>query len=252
MISIAIYTSLGHRWRIVVLLLSQILLWFFVRGKRPSITVLSISLVILLVFSTIVEQTRSYGAGLSLSKVSRLSSEDLLQNRLQESNVFLVTGGLIASLPDNNEYVGFAPIISTALFPIPSAFWPEKNSFFYLSNSISNLFRNSLFGIGQAVLNYAEYYLMFGWPSLVIAGFLSGFLLRTLWNWFSIRRYETIAQVTYIATCAFLYMWISRGYLPQFILTLSFGSLPLFWYYYKHSRPAPTPKTASRSRPVFR
>ena len=78
---------------------------------------------------------------------------------------------------------------------------------------------------------------MFGWISVVGMGLLSGWLLRCLWNWFSPRRTETLAQVTYLCTCALLYVWVSRGYLPQVVTTFAFGSLPLFWLYYRTARP---------------
>jgi len=235
LIALAIYTSLGFRWRIIVLVLSLVLLWFFTRARRPSLVILSITLISLLLFSAFVEQTRSYGKGLSLSKASDLSASKLIESGTQEGSVFLISAALIASSPSSTPFVGLQPIISTILFPIPSAIWRDKDSYMYLFRSISNLFRSPAFAIGQAVLNYAEYYLMFGWPSLVLMGLLSGFLLRCLWNWFTPRRHEVLAQVAYICTCSLLYMWISRGYLPQFILTLAFGSLPLFLYYYRHS-----------------
>jgi hypothetical protein len=235
LIALAIYTSLGFRWRIIVLVLSLILLWFFARARRPSLVVLSITLISLLLFAAFVEQTRTYGKGLSLSKASGLSASTLIESGSQEGSVFLISGALIASSPSSTPFVGLQPIISTILFPIPSAIWRDKDSYMYLFRSISNLFRSPAYAIGQAVLNYSEYYLMFGWPSLVLMGLLSGFLLRCLWNWFTARRHEVLAQVAYICTCSLLYMWISRGYLPQFILTLAFGSFPLFLYYYRHS-----------------
>jgi hypothetical protein len=80
--------------------------------------------------------------------------------------------------------------------------------------------------------------------------------LRCLWNWFSPRRQETLAQVTYTVTCGLLYIWVSRGYLPQVLLTFAFGSLPLFWFYYRLARPLPVaavpPKRLQQAPPVAR
>jgi hypothetical protein len=148
-----------------------------------------------------------------------------------------VSSGIIANTPAGQPFVGLQPFISTLLFPIPRAFWPEKNSFDYLSNSIADLFGSSGLATGQAILGYAEYFLMFGWPSLILMGLVSGWLLRCLWNWFSPRRRETLAQVAYLSTCGLLYIWVSRGYMPQVALTFAFGSLPLFWFYYRQARP---------------
>jgi hypothetical protein len=235
--AVAIFTSLGFRWRVITLVVPMVLLWFISRGRRPSYSVLAVTAFGLLAFSGLVEQTRSYGTGLKVDESTSLSLGGLISTGLNESAVFLVSGGLIANTPDGQPFVGFQPIISTLLFPIPRALWADKNSFEYLSNSLTNLFGSPVYSTGQAILNYAEYYLMFGWPSLVMMGLISGWLLRCLWNWFSPRRNETMAQVAYTATCGLLYIWVSRGYLPQVMLTFAFGSLPLFWIYYLQARP---------------
>ena len=235
--TVAIFTSLGFRWRIVTLILPMLLLWFLARGRRPAPVPLVLSVVGLLGLAGLIEQTRSYGAGLTIADATDLSAGSLLQTGFNESSVFLVTGALIAEAPQNIPFVGLKPIVSTLLFPIPSALWQGKDSFEYLASSIAYLFRSYTLGIGQATLNYGEYYLMFGWLSVVGMGLLSGWLLRCLWNWFSLRRSETMAQVAYLCTCALLYVWVSRGYLPQVALTLAFGSFPLFWFYYRNARP---------------
>jgi hypothetical protein len=235
--TLAIFTSLGFRWRIVTLMVPMLLLWFLARGRRPALGVLGSAFLGLLAFSGLVGQTRSYGVGLALDQASGLSFQGLLDVGLDESSVFLNTAGLIANSPDRIPFVGFQPIISTLLFPIPSDLWQGKDSFDYLLNATAALYQSSTHGIGQAALNYAEYYLMFGWVSLIAMGLISGWLLRCLWNWFSPRRSETLAQVAYLCTCALLYVWVSRGYLPQAATTFAFGAAPLFWLYYRTARP---------------
>jgi hypothetical protein len=235
--TLSIFTSLGFRWRIVTLIVPMVLLWFLARGRRPSPVVLGFSTLGLLAMAGLIEQTRSYGAGLSVDEDTVLSLQGLLETGLNESTVFLTTGGIIANSPDGFPFVGFQPFISTILFPIPRTLWQGKDSFQYLLNATAALFQSETHGIGQASLNYAEYYLMFGWVSVVLMGLLSGWLLRCLWNWFSPRRSETLAQVAYLTTCGLIYMWVSRGYMPQVVTTFAFGSLPLFWLYYRSARP---------------
>ena len=234
--SVAIFTSLGFRWRIVTLIVPMVLLWFLTRGRRPAPMVVGASAFGLVLLAGLIEQTRSYGTGLSLDAASDVSATNFLTRGLNESSVFLVTGGVIENTPGGSPFVGLQPIISALLFPVPRTIWQDKNSFEYLINALSDLFRSRVLANGQAILNYGEYYLMFGWLSLVLMGLLSGWLLRCLWNWFSLRRSETLAQVTYLCTCALLYMWVSRGYLPQVALIFAFGSLPLFWFYYRSAR----------------
>ena len=240
-VAFAIFTSLGFRWRIITLFVPMIILYFISRNRRPSLVILSLAAAVLLAYSGFVEVTRSYGTGLTIDQDTSLSLGGMLDIGLNESSVFLVSSGLISNTPSFQPFVGLQPLISTVLLPIPAAIWADKNTFEYLSNALMMLFGSPVFSTGQAILNYAEYYLMFGWPSVIVAGLLSGWLLRCLWNWFSPRRGEVLAQVTYAATCGLLYVWISRGYLPQVTFTFAFGSLPLFWYYYRIATKAAEP-----------
>jgi hypothetical protein len=237
--TLAIFTSLGFRWRIVTLIVPMVLLWFLARGRRPSPTVIGVGTLGLLLIAGLIEETRSYGVGLAIDASTTLSLQGLLDTGLNESTVFLNSSGLIANSPDRFPFVGLQPIISTILFPIPSDLWQGKNSFEYLLAATASLYQSDTLGTGQAALNYAEYYLMYGWISVVGMGLVSGWLLRCLWNWFSPRRSETLAQVAYLCTCGLLYVWVSRGYMPQAVTSLAFGALPLFWLYYRTARPRP-------------
>lgn len=247
--TLAIFTSLGFRWRIVTLIVPMVLLWFLARGRRPTTSALGASIFGLLVVAGLIEQTRSYGVGLSLDRAPVISLQGLLDTGLNESTVFLTTGGLIANSPIDFDFVGLQPFISTILFAIPRALWQGKDSFEYLLDATAALYQSDTLGIGQASLNYAEYYLMAGWISLVLMGLLSGWLLRCLWNWFSPRRNETLAQVAYLCTCGLLYVWVSRGYMPQMVTTFAFGALPLFWLYYRNACPLQIQAPAKPSQP---
>jgi hypothetical protein len=244
LVSVAIFTSLGFRWRIVVLLVPMVLLWFLARGRRPAIFPLLLSASAMVGIAGLIEQTRSYGVGLNIGRASDFTAVEILQSGFNDSNVFLVTGGLIAGAPQHIPFVGFSPIISALLFPIPSSIWQEKATFDYLYLSMVQLFSSYTLGLGQATLNYGEYYLMFGWWSVVAMGLLSGWLLRCLWNWFSPRRGESLAQVAYLCTSSLLYIWVSRGYLSQFLFSLAVGSLPLFWFYYRNARIVSAPASS--------
>ena len=131
------------------------------------------------------------------------------------------------------------------MIPIPSALLPNKAAGAeYLFNAVQYLFPigSEEFANGAAFMGYAEYYLMFGWLSLVVMGLLLGSLLRCLWNWFTPRRKEVLAQVTYVCTCGYLYVVVSRGYLPQIVTLFAFGVAPLFIIYYFQARPLQRPQ----------
>ena len=244
LVSVGLFTTLGFRYRIVILLVPMLMLWFLARGRRPSLTLLSLTGLGLLLFAGVIGLTRAYGQGLDLTELQGLSLGELFSSALSagldETHVFLITGAVIENTPGVYGFVGLQPLISTLLMPIPSALLPDKGAGAeYLFNALQYLFPigSEDYAIGAAFMGYAEYYLMAGWLSLAAMGLLLGGLLRCLWNWFNPRRNEVLAQVAYVSTCGYLYVVVSRGYLPQIVTLFAFGVAPLFVLYYWQARP---------------
>jgi len=165
--------------------------------------------------------------------------------------VFFTTSGMIAVTPEFNPYVGVQPFLSVLQFPIPRAWYPDKDTFGYLERSIQNLYNSTTLGLGSAVLCYGEWFLIAGWPSLILMSLLFGWLLRCLWNWTLIRQHEPLALTIYALSASYIYMVVSRGYLAQVVAGGVFTLAPLFWIYRRWSRrlpAAPQPQPApSRS-----
>ena len=86
-------------------------------------------------------------------------------------------------------------------------------------------------------MNYAEYCLIAGFPSLTLLSFGLGYLIRRLWNWFLVRLHEPLAQCIYLLSASYLYVLICRGYLPKVVLLFGFTVAPLFWLYRRRSTP---------------
>ena len=57
--------------------------------------------------------------------------------------------------------------------------------------------------------DYAEYYIIGGWLSLVSISIFLGVLLRRLWTWFLWRQYEPLAQSFYLLNATYLYVVVS-------------------------------------------
>jgi hypothetical protein len=182
--------------------------------------------------------TRSYGRGLDLSAVEERSAGEIFAEGLGgESQVFLTTSGMMAITPGLYPYVGLQPLISVLQFPIPKAWFPDKDTFGYLKRAIETLFNSPSLGLGAALLCYGEWFLMAGWPSLILMSVLLGWLLRCLWNWLLIRQTEPLALTLYALSVSFVYLVVSRGYLAQVVAGAVFTLGPLFWIYRRWSRP---------------
>lgn len=235
--AVAIYTSLGFRYRLVLLAIPLLLLWFMARRKRPSLVLLAAFLVGFITLNGLIGLTRSYGSGLDLTRVEGRDTTELFDAGFGEASVFFTTSGVIEQAPERSPFVGLAPLVNTLLFPIPRALFPGKPDASYGSSATSLLYGGEVFARGSAFLNYAEYYLIAGWPSLIALSVVLGWLLRRLWNWFLLRQNEPLAQVVYLLASSYLYVVVSRGYLPQVVMLFAFTVAPLFWLYRRFSQP---------------
>lgn len=250
--AVAIYTSLGFRYRLVLLAIPILLLWFMARRKRPSLAVLAIFLAGFITVNGLIGLTRSYGRGLDLSTIEGQTTADLVDAGFGESSVFYTTSGVIEQAPGRSPLIGPAPLVATLLFPIPRTLFPGKPDASYITDATAVLYGGENAARGSAFLNYAEYYLIAGWPSLIALSALLGWLLRRLWNWFLIRQDDPFAQTLYLLTASYLFVVISRGYLPQVVMLMAFSVAPLFWLYGHWSQPVQVVRAAPAAPPLPR
>ncbi len=241
LVSVLIYISLGFRYRLVLFIVPPFILWFMSRRTRPSLSLLALFLAGFITFNGFIGLTRQYGKGLNLALLSGENTQNFFSAGFQESAVFFTTSGIIQQTPKEFPYIGLEPIVTTIFFPIPRAFFPSKPDGAYLKKASQFLYRQSEYGgeIGAAgafYLGFAEYYLMAGWFSLVTFSVLLGWISRKLWNWFLFRKDEPLAQCIYILNVTFLYIVVSRGYLPQIVLLFCYSVVPLFWLYGRWSQ----------------
>ncbi len=228
LIAAALYTTSGFRWRLVVLLVPMVILWYLCRQRRPRLVVMALFASGLIALAGFIGLTRTYGQGLDISQAGDLGAEQVIDSGLFESTVFYTTGEVIRLTPQRISYIGLTPLVGALGIFIPRAIWPDKPSAEYISTATTAVYGNTVYAAGSAFLSYAEYFMVFGWPSLIAISILLGWLLRCLNAWFLEHRFDPSAQVAYVLTSAFLYVVVSRGYLPQVALLFIFTVLPIF------------------------
>lgn len=227
----AIFTSLGFRWRIAVLAGSLVMLWFLAKRVRPKMTVIIPSILGLLFMAGYVGLARTYGKGINLAVLEGKSIIDIMLAGFSESAVFLTSGGVIQMTPKLIPFAGLTPVINTLLFPIPKALMPFKDSAAYVNNATAVIYNSDTLNSGSVLLNYAEYFLMAGWLGVIFWSTLLGWISRRLWLWYRYRAKEPLAQVIYVVNAAYLYVVVSRGYMPQVVMLWIFTAAPLFLVY---------------------
>lgn len=234
-----IYTTIGFRWRLAVLASGMLILWYLATGRQPKLTVVIPTIIGMLYGAGLIVQNRIYGAGLNLSASEGMSFWDLVMASFQEASIFYVSAGVMDLIPNVIPYVGFTAIWEVLVSPIPRGLLQSKPKAEYVIEAVNIMLNRPNVNInsGQAMLNYAEYFLIGGWPVVIIGYLLIGWLCRLLWQWFLWRRQEPIAQVAYITAAVYLYMVISRGYLNQVVTLFCFTVLPIFIFYYRSAKP---------------
>ena len=90
-------------------------------------------------------------------------------------------------------------------------------------------FKNVYFG--GAYLNYAEYYIMFGWFGISIFSVLLGHLFKRLWCWINQHKEEPLALIIYLLNVSFIFMIVTRGYLAQQVQLYTFTIIPIYAIY---------------------
>lgn len=226
-ISVGIYITIGFRYRVILLFCSLAITYYLHYRKKPNAIIASALIIVLIAFMGIINLTRTYGGGLDTKKLEGKDTEAFYRSGMRESMIFQTSGAVIDHVPDDHPYVGFDPVISTFFFPIPKQFYPEKNSAGYIVSILQSIYGPKNFK-GGAFMAYAEHYLSFGWYGVCLFGFVIGWIFKRIWVWYLANVNNSLCIVAYAVTVSYLYVILSRGYLPQVTMLFFFSAYPAF------------------------
>jgi oligosaccharide repeat unit polymerase len=227
LITTGIFVSIGFRYRLVLLFGSLAISYFLYVRRRPNIILSLLSVALFVTLMGIINITRQYGQGLDTTLLERQAAKDsYYESGLRESLIFQTSGAMIGVVPEKHPHAGLTPIISTVLFPIPRSLYPEKKSAEYLFNALDAIYGKK-YSQGSAVMAYGEYYLAFGWFGIIAGGLITGWLCRRLWNWYLSNPTNPMHICAYAVSISYLYVVVSRGYLPQVTMLFFFTVFPI-------------------------
>lgn len=227
-ITLGLYITLGFRYRIVLLLVSIAIVYYYTASKKPNLIFAPVGIVALIIFMGAINVSRQYGAGLNTQKLEQGNTTEYYRSGLREALIFQTSGAIIDIVPQRHPHAGFQPIWSTLLFPIPKAIFPEKESSKYLFDALDAIYGKKV-SQGAAVMAYGEYYLAFGWLGIIMGSFLTGWFYKKLWIWYKFNHNNPFVIAAYAVTVPYLYVIISRGYLPQVTMLFFFTVLPIYF-----------------------
>ncbi len=224
-IAVSIFINEAFRYRLVVLLLSVSLAYHIYLDKIINLKLALTVIIPFLMLMGILEVARTYGKGIDLERASQYSSGEFVSKSFNESAVFLATGYMIENYTNDFEHSKFSLITNTLAMPIPRQLWSSKPAGEYLLTPLDKYYGR--YGKGQAILNYGEYYMAWGWWGIVIFSFVIGVFCKFLVNWIRIRQDNYLAIVMYSFVSAMMYVLISRGYLAQYVTLVIFALIPM-------------------------
>lgn len=228
-LTILIYLSLGFRYRLF-LLICPIFLYILVNGNFSKFKNLLFAIfgsIFSLILFTNFESINMMKFG--LNRITTIF--DLYKILITgETSTFLTTSGVINVVPEKLKFINFYPIYKTLIHPIPSGLF-NKEAGDYIKKLLFAIYDNTFVFKGSAYLYFGEYYYMFGWFGIFIFSFLLGSIMKRLWIWINLHQDEQLAQVVYLSNLTYIFMIITRGYLPQQFHLYMFTVFPINFIY---------------------
>lgn len=204
----------GSRYRLVLFVI-PLFVFYHLYPKLKTINFrlfipLSLAFVVLM---GIIEKTRNYGSGLDLTKLSNMTTGQMLNTKASESAFVYSFSLKVMNYYEQKDLMPY-DVFGTAFFmPIPRALFPNKPDAQYLRDANMNVLGTEDYG--AAYLNVVEWYLALGWVGVVINGLILGWLSKLFWNNYMKNR-NSVGSILFLGLFnGVCYILISRGYLAQ-------------------------------------
>lgn len=221
---ISFYLISGTRIRIFILLVALLVVSELGRKANTRLWKISLFAVSMIVLMAVIGSFRVRYGGLDLT-IER-SFIDVVLWPFNEAQVFLLLGQVIDGVPRPRDYLYLEPLIQIFYAIVPRSIWPAKPELAEQLEILPMLVGGQeAYGAGFAGLHISDYYLILGWPSLVLGAFLFGLIGRLSWDIYLRSNRSELMTSLYAVFFPFLYYAISRGYLAQVLVDFAFTLL---------------------------
>lgn len=187
---------------------------------------LPIGLVFLLSLGAM-ERSRSYGRGYNIDAIMEMFSDGSYTESAGESATLYGDGArTMAKFTETGDRYYFEPVLCALLQPIPRAWLPLKPNADYLRDAGTKV--NGFKG-NVVITSPIEAFISFGWLGIIIYGLFVGWLCQVFWNNYQTNRDKIGALILLASFNAFLYVYVSRGYMAQVLVTYMYVVIIPFW-----------------------
>ena len=222
-----VYTTIGFRFRILILVLAPIVYHYLRVKRRPgTLKVFAAGFGLILLIGAIGLTRTAFRSGRSVDvgAVSVGSSSETFEGDLSIYQPFLA---IIKSFPREHDYLWGSSYAYLLVQPIPRSLWPDKPEA-PIRSVVQATLGSEAATSGVAYPNVGEFYANFGAVGLVAGMWVFGLLVRISYEYLSRHDTNDWARVLYAITFPFLVQVISRGYFVQIVQEAFFLFVPLF------------------------
>lgn len=241
-----IYSTIGFRFRVLIIALAPIVYYYLAHRRRPSVTTLLAGAVVAALviggIGSIRTKVRS-AAAVSLDELSLARAEQSFSHDLDIYQPFLT---LVENMPDPEGFVLGRSFSYIIYHPIPRRIWegkPEPPVHVIIRRAFGG---NEALEAGVAYPNVGEYYANFGVGGVIAGMLLFGIFLRWLWEYTRLHVGNPWVRCIYGIALPFLVVAVSRGYLVFTIQSAAFFVGPVLMGMWVTSRRARARRPARR------
>lgn len=210
----AIYTTLGFRYRVLLLMMAPVLYSYLVKRKRPGVVGLAVAGLVTVLMVGIIGGTRNAtrtGAAIDREDLEISQSTSGFAGDLRLYPPFY---RMIDVFPADYDYILGTSYLYVFISPIPRVLWPGKPDA-PVRSVLRIIVGERAVQQGLAYPNLGEFYVNFGIVGEIGGMFLFGYLLQRVWLFLQRNPQDPWALIIYSMTLPFLVQVVSRGYFVQ-------------------------------------
>lgn len=223
---LVVYSTIGFRFRVVVLVIAPIVFYYLKAQRRPSVMkVAAAGAALVLLIGAIGLGRRSFRSGSSVESgtISVASSSATFENDLDLYQAYLA---IVDGFPRDHDYLWGSSFTYLVIQPIPRVLWPDKPDA-PVRTILNEILGSDATTAGVAYPNVGEYYANFGVLGVFVGMWLFGLVMRAMYEYLRQHQDNDWTRVTYAVALPFLVQVVSRGYFVQIFQQAAFLLLPL-------------------------
>jgi oligosaccharide repeat unit polymerase len=221
-----IYTTIGFRYRVLILVMAPVVYWYLAGRRRPGVVVMVTAALCCIGMIGIIGNTRRAFRTGSDVETDQLSLESTGESFTRSLDIYQPYLAIVDAFPDRRQFLWGSSFAYLLVQPIPRRLWPDKPE--APIKRIDRMILNDVAAkSGVAYPNVGEFYVNFGVLGIAVGMWLFGISMRILYEYLRKHEDNDWARIAYALALPFLVQVISRGYFVQIAQEAAFLFVPL-------------------------